>query len=82
MAKNNVDGVYDSNPHSNPDAKRLNKLDYLEALNRRLKIMDSTALSLCMENNLPIVVFNVFKKGSIGSILSGDPVGTTISGNE
>ncbi len=82
MAKNNVDGVYDSDPHSNPDAKRLNKLDYLEALNRRLKIMDSTALSLCMENNLPIVVFNVFKKGSIGSILSGDPVGTTISGNE
>ena len=82
MAKNNVDGVYDSDPHSNPDAKRLNKLDYLEALNRRLKIMDSTALSLCMENNLPIVVFNVFKKGSIGSILSGDPVGTTISGAE
>ena len=82
MAKNNVDGVYDSNPHSNPDAKRLNKLDYLEALNRRLKIMDSTALSLCMENNLPIVVFNIFKKGNIGSILSGVPVGTTISGNE
>ena len=82
MAKNNVDGVYDSNPHLNPDAKRLHHLDYLEALNRRLKIMDSTALSLCMENSLPIVVFNIFKKGNIGSILSGEPVGTTISGNE
>ncbi len=78
MAKNNVDGVYDSNPHQNPDAQRFINLDYLEALNRRLGVMDSTAVSLCMENNLPIVVFNIFEQGSMGRILSGDPVGTTI----
>ena len=82
MAKNNVDGVYDSNPHLNPDAKRFANLDYLEALNRRLGVMDSTAVSLCMENKLPIVVFNIFEKGSMTSILSGDQVGTTIAGAE
>ena len=80
MAKNNVDGVYDSNPHVNPDAKRFVNLDYLDALNRRLGVMDSTAVSLCMENKLPIVVFNIFQQGNMGSILSGDPVGTTIAG--
>ena len=82
MAKNNVDGVYDSNPHVNPNAKRFANLDYLETLNRRLGVMDSTAVSLCMENKLPIVVFNIFEKGSMTSILSGDPVGTTIAGSE
>ena len=82
MAKNNVDGVYDSNPHRNPDAKRFASLDYLEALNRRLDVMDSTAVSLCMENKLPIVVFNIFEQGSMSRILSGDPVGTTIAGRE
>ena len=82
MAKNNVDGVYDSNPHINPDAKRFANLDYLEALNRRLGVMDSTAVSLCMENKLPIVVFNIFEKGSMTSILGGDQVGTTIAGAE
>ena len=79
MAKNNVDGVYDSNPHINPDAKRFVNLDYLDALNRRLEVMDSTAVSLCMENKLPIVVFNIFQQGSMDSILCGDPVGTTIA---
>ena len=82
MAKNNVDGVYDSNPHINPDAKRFASLDYLEALNRRLEVMDSTAVSLCMENKLPIVVFNIFERGSMSGILSGDPVGTTIEARE
>lgn len=82
MAKNNVDGVYDSNPHLNPNAKRFASLDYLEALNRRLDVMDSTAVSLCMENMLPIVVFNIFEQGSMSRILSGDPVGTTIAGRE
>ena len=82
MAKNNVDGVYDSDPHENPDAVRFNKLDYMEALNRRLEVMDSTAVSLCMDNNLPIIVFDVFQSGSMACILSGDPVGTIISGKE
>jgi uridylate kinase len=82
MAKNNVDGVYDSNPHINPEAKRFANLDYLEALNRRLEVMDSTAVSLCMENNLPIVVFNIFEHDSMRGILSGDVVGTTIAATD
>ncbi len=80
MAKNNVDGVYDSNPHVNPEARRFSRLGYLDALNRRLEVMDSTAVTLCMENKLPIVVFNIFEQGSMGSILAGDRVGTTIAG--
>lgn len=82
MAKNNVDGVYDSNPHENPDAVRFKELDYMEALNRRLEVMDSTAVSLCMDNKLPIIVFDVFQSGSMACILSGDPVGTIIGGKE
>jgi uridylate kinase len=82
MAKNDVDGVYDSDPRHNPDAKLFGNLDYLDALNRRLQVMDSTAVSLCMDNNLPIIVFDIFKSGSISRILSGDPVGTMITGRE
>jgi len=82
MAKNNVDGVYDSDPHENPDAVRFTKLDYMEALNRRLDVMDSTAVSLCMDNKMPIIVFDVFQSGSMACILSGEPVGTIISGGE
>ncbi len=82
MAKNDVDGVYDSDPHENPDAKRFNQLGYLEALNLRLKVMDSTAVSLCMDNNLPIIVFNIFDTGSMSRILTGDPLGTVITGRE
>ena len=82
MAKNNVDGVYDSDPRSNPDAKRFSQLDYLDALNLRLKVMDSTAVSLCMDNRLPIIVFNIFNAGDMGKILMGDPIGTIISGRE
>ena len=82
MAKNDVDGVYDSDPHSNPDAKRFSQLDYLDALNLRLKVMDSTAVSLCMDNRIPIIVFNIFNAGDMGKILMGDPIGTIISGRE
>lgn len=82
MAKNDVDGVYDSDPHENPDAKRFSHLDYLEALNLRLKVMDSTAVSLCMDNNLPIIVFNIFDKGSMTRILMGESLGTVITGRE
>ena len=82
MAKNNVDGVYDSDPHVNPDAKRFASLNYLDALNLRLEVMDSTAVSLCMENKLPIVVFNIFEHDSMQGILSGDPVGTTITASD
>lgn len=80
MAKNNVDGVYDSDPRHNPNAKRFNQLDYMDALNRRLQVMDSTAFSLCMENKLPIVVFDIFEKGNMCRILEGQEVGTLITG--
>ena len=82
MAKNDVDGVYDSDPHINPEAVLFKSLDYMDALNRRLEIMDSTALSLCMDNKLPIVVFNIFKKGNLSEILTGNAVGTTITGRD
>jgi uridylate kinase len=82
MAKNGVDGVYDSDPNENPQAVRFTTLDYMDALNRRLEVMDSTALSLCMDNNLPIVVFNIFQKGGMAQILNGEPVGTIISGRD
>jgi len=74
-----VDAVYDDDPKINPDAKRLERLSYIEALNMRLRFMDSTALSLCMENSLPIVVLNLWKDNSIKQLLLGEPVGTEIS---
>ena len=79
MAKNNVDGVYDADPNKDAGAKRYENLDYLQAINLRLQVMDNTALSLCMTNNLPIIVFDIFKPSNMVSILQGDRVGTTIS---
>ncbi|MDP9066852.1 MAG: UMP kinase [Actinomycetota bacterium] len=72
-----VDGVYDSDPLVNPDAKMFPSVPYIEVLNRGLKVMDSTAISLCMDNRLPIVVFNL-KPGNIMRILSGEEVGTLV----
>ncbi len=82
MAKNNVDGVYDSNPHENPDAVRFSSLNYMDALNLRLEVMDSTAVSLCMDNEMSIIVFDIIQAGSMSCILSGEPVGTIISGRD
>ena len=79
MAKNDVDGVYDDDPRSNPAAKKFERIDFISVLNRRLKVMDATALSLCMENNLPIRVFDVFQEGSVRRILEGHEIGTLIS---
>lgn len=79
MAKNNVDGVYDMDPNRFTNAKRYESMGYLEALNSRLDIMDNTALSLCMDNKLPIIVFDVFQPGNILSVLAGNDVGTTIT---
>ena len=73
-----VDGIYDADPMINPDAVRLPRLTYLEALQRRLQVMDATAISLCMENKLPIVVFNLKTPGNIRSILEGKCVGTFV----
>ena len=72
-----VDGVYDSDPLVNPEAKMFSSVSYIEVLNRGLKVMDSTAISLCMDNGLPIVVFNL-KAGNVMRILSGEEVGTLV----
>lgn len=79
MAKNHVDGVYDADPRKHRTARKFARLSYLEALNRRLEVMDSTALSLCMENHLPIVVFDLFAPGALQSVLRGEPVGTLVA---
>jgi uridylate kinase len=74
-----VDGVYDSDPKKNPNAVRFDHLTYMDALNRRLEVMDSTALTLCMENNLPILVLNLWDPDALRRALSGDPVGTLVT---
>ncbi|MCD6221174.1 UMP kinase [bacterium] len=74
-----VDGVYSADPLKDPDAKRYEKLSYMEILQNRLKIMDSTAISLCMENNIPIVVFNLFKKGNLKKVICGQGKKTIVS---
>ncbi len=79
MAKKNVDGVYEADPFTEPGARKFLTLSYLDALNRRVQVMDSTALSLCMENSLPIVVFNLRAKDSIVRAAAGEPMGTTVS---
>ncbi len=78
MAKNRVDGVYDADPRKEPGARRFESLSYLEALNRRLEVMDSTALSLCMENQLPIVVFDLGGEDSIVRAVRGEAIGTRV----
>ena len=73
-----VDGVYDSDPLKNPDAVRFDRLTYMETINRRLQVMDSTAISLCMDNNLPILVLNLWNPEDLRQALLGDPVGTLV----
>jgi len=74
-----VDGVYDADPKKNPDAKKLDKLSYIEVLNRRLEVMDSTAITLCMENNLPILVLNLWDTNALLGALRGEDVGTLVT---
>ena len=78
MKATKVDGVYDSDPAKNPDAKRFDKISYMEVLNRGLHVMDSTATSLCMDNDMPMIVFDLTQKGNIARALKGEPVGTTV----
>jgi len=80
MAKNGVEGVYDADPAVEPDAKFIVALSHREAIERGLKVMDSTALSLCMDNDLPIYVFNMGTEGNIDRIVRGEQVGTLVSG--
>jgi uridylate kinase len=80
MAKNGVEGVFDSDPATNPDARFIPEITHREAIERGLKVMDSTALSLCMDNDLPIYVFNMGDETNIGRIVNGEKVGTLVSG--
>jgi uridylate kinase len=73
-----VDAVYDDDPETNPNAKRFKKLSYIDFLNMRLRVMDSTAISLCMENELPIVVLNLWQDDSVKKLIRGESVGTEI----
>ena len=79
MTKNKVDGIYTADPNKYTDAKKYDKITHLEALNKRLQVMDATALSLCMENNLPIIVFDLETPGSIESVILGEKIGTLVS---
>ncbi|MDQ1515394.1 MAG: uridylate kinase [Actinomycetota bacterium] len=73
-----VDGVYDSDPRTNPDAVRYDKISYMDVMNQGLKIMDSTAITFCRDNKLPIVVFDVLKPGNIHRVLVGEQIGTLV----
>jgi uridylate kinase len=74
-----VDGIYDSDPMENANAVRFDQVSYIETLNRRLSVMDSTAISLCMENNIPILVLNLWEPGALRKALLGEPVGTLVT---
>ncbi|PWU68843.1 UMP kinase [Gracilibacillus dipsosauri] len=82
MAKNNVDGVYTADPKVDKDAKKYDQLSYLEILNEGLGVMDSTASSLCMDNNIPLLVFSISEEGNIKKAVVGENIGTIIRGKE
>ena len=79
MTKNNVDGIYSADPLKKPDAQKFSQLTHLEALNLRLEVMDATALSLCLENQLPIIVFDLTAPNSLERAVIGEPIGTLVS---
>jgi uridylate kinase len=74
-----VDGIYDSDPRTNSEAKRFSQITYQEALVKRLKVMDSTAFSLCMDNKMPIIVFDLFRPGNLKRVVQGEEVGTKVT---
>lgn len=75
-----VDGVYTDDPYVNKNAKKFDKLKHIDVLKKRLKVMDATAVTLCMDNNLPIIIFNLNKKGNIKKVVLGERIGTIIKG--
>ncbi|MDP9183629.1 MAG: uridine monophosphate kinase, partial [Actinomycetota bacterium] len=81
MAKS-VDGVYDDDPRTNPNAVKYDQVTYSEVINKGLKVADAAAFSLCMENKLPIVVFNLMEDGNIARAVRGEKIGTVVSGDE
>lgn len=82
MGKKNTDGIYDSDPNKNPEAKKFDSLEYIEILQRGLAVMDSTATSLCMDNKIPLVVFDIDKPDNIVKAALGETIGTTVGGNK
>ena len=82
MAKHRTDGIYDADPNKEPGAHRFERLSYLEAINRRLEVMDSTALSLCMENHLPIIVFDLMAENGIVRVVRGESIGSYVGSEE
>jgi uridylate kinase len=74
-----VDGVYTADPRTDPDATKLDEVSYMDVLNRGLRVMDSTAITFCMDRGLPIVVFDVTQRGNVRSVLEGKPIGTLVS---
>jgi uridylate kinase len=74
-----VDGIYDSDPKKNSKARRFARISYQEALSRRLQVMDATAFSLCQDNQMPIIVFNLFKPGNLDRVVRGEKVGTLVT---
>ena len=80
MSKNKVDGIYSTDPRKDANAKKYARISYLEALNRQLRVMDTTALSLCLENELPIIVFDLETPGSLKKVVLGESIGTLVSG--
>jgi uridylate kinase len=82
MSKNKVDGVYSADPLKNPNAKKFDRLTHLETLDMHLEVMDATALSLCLENKLPIIVFDLQATRSLERAIIGDSIGTLIYSEE
>jgi uridylate kinase len=82
MKATRVDGVYDQDPNKHPEAKRFHRLTYLDVLQRNLKVMDSTAISLCRDNKLPIVVFDLRTRGNIRRVVQGESIGTLVTDEE
>ena len=78
MAKHEVDGIYNADPRTNPEAKRFERIGYMDVLTKGLEVMDNTAVSLCMDNHLPIIVFDIFVPGSLVKILQSEQLGTLV----
>ncbi|MGE3608962.1 MAG: UMP kinase [Bacteriovoracaceae bacterium] len=79
MKATKVDGIYDRDPMKFKDAKKFDQLSYIEVLNKEIKVMDSTAITLCMDNNMDIVVFNMFEEGNIAKVVRGENIGTVVT---
>ena len=79
MAKNEVDGVYEDDPRINPQARKLDHVTHFQAIEKRLGVMDTTALTLCMDNEVPIIVFDLFEAGNLQRIVRGESIGSVVS---